>query len=508
MEQTKKVVIIGAGISGLSAGISSRLNGFETEIYEKLDTPGGLCTCWYRDGMVIDGCVHWLTGTAPGHGLHTLWQSFHAFKDEDVVQAAGFGRYEYQGQTITMWADLDKLEKEWCALSPVDAKQIKKLCKTIIKVGKIPLPYAKPTHLMNIFEYMLSGLKLLPYAGLSAHLSRITVEQFTARFQHPGIRWALNHCLSGGGNAMTLVFVLASVACRNAGLVKGGSIQIINNMKEYYESLGGKLFLNAEVGQILIEKKHATGIALVDGKKVDADFVIAAPDVNITLTKLLRNEYEIKAHTERIRNRADYRSISACQFTFAIDHDLSDISKYPVSMYWEVPPFQVATKTEDHISFRSYGYDPKTFTRNGKTTTMVLVQQHAEDYFFWKNLQKKSRKEYEEYKNNIGLTILKMLEKEYPEFQGKIKLIDLVTPLTYHRYTGAQHGAYMPFLFDSRSKRFSHSGVIRHIKNLFLAGQWLFTPGGLPMALCTGFYAIRRVCKTLHRKFILTLRGA
>ena len=38
----KKVIIIGAGIAGLSAGCYARMNGYEAEIYEAHTQPGAL----------------------------------------------------------------------------------------------------------------------------------------------------------------------------------------------------------------------------------------------------------------------------------------------------------------------------------------------------------------------------------------------------------------------------------------------------------------------------------
>ena len=62
----KKVVIIGGGIAGMTAGILLQKAGFTTEIYEKNAVPGGQCTGWKREGYFIDNCIHWLTGTRPG----------------------------------------------------------------------------------------------------------------------------------------------------------------------------------------------------------------------------------------------------------------------------------------------------------------------------------------------------------------------------------------------------------------------------------------------------------
>ena len=66
MSNTKeKVIIVGGGIAGLSAGIYALKAGFEAEVYEKNAIPGGECMGWNRKGYHIDNCIHWLTGTDP-----------------------------------------------------------------------------------------------------------------------------------------------------------------------------------------------------------------------------------------------------------------------------------------------------------------------------------------------------------------------------------------------------------------------------------------------------------
>ena len=49
-----KVNIIGAGVAGLSAGCYLQMNGFETEIFERHSTFGGLCTSWKRGGYTFE----------------------------------------------------------------------------------------------------------------------------------------------------------------------------------------------------------------------------------------------------------------------------------------------------------------------------------------------------------------------------------------------------------------------------------------------------------------------
>jgi phytoene dehydrogenase-like protein len=70
----KTVVIIGAGFAGLAAGIYAQMNGYQSQIYEMSELPGGLCTSWKRKGYTINGCIHWLVGSSPKSSMYRLWQ--------------------------------------------------------------------------------------------------------------------------------------------------------------------------------------------------------------------------------------------------------------------------------------------------------------------------------------------------------------------------------------------------------------------------------------------------
>jgi len=54
------MVIIGAGIAGLSTGCYARMNGYKTDIYEMHRVPGGLCAAWKRKGYTFDISMHML----------------------------------------------------------------------------------------------------------------------------------------------------------------------------------------------------------------------------------------------------------------------------------------------------------------------------------------------------------------------------------------------------------------------------------------------------------------
>ena len=70
----QKIVIIGGGIAGLSAGIYAQKAGFDSVVYEKHSVPGGQCTGWMREGHYIDNCICWMTCAKEGYDLWEMWK--------------------------------------------------------------------------------------------------------------------------------------------------------------------------------------------------------------------------------------------------------------------------------------------------------------------------------------------------------------------------------------------------------------------------------------------------
>ena len=80
------VVIIGGGVSGLSAGIYTRLTGNRAIICEKHTTAGGNLTGWKRGEYTIDNCIHWLTGTNPATKTYKMWKELGALGNVEILQ--------------------------------------------------------------------------------------------------------------------------------------------------------------------------------------------------------------------------------------------------------------------------------------------------------------------------------------------------------------------------------------------------------------------------------------
>lgn len=244
----KKAVIIGGGVSGLTAGIYLQKAGMQTEIYEKHTVAGGLCTGWKREGFFIDNCVHWLTGSREGSGLNQLWKEVGVL-GEDVLlyQKEKFFSAELNGDKITFWRDKERTKKELLALSPEDAEQINQLMDVVKMAESMTVPVEKPFDMMSPIDYVKMGISMADMGKVMKLYGKMDIKELSARFHHPLIRMAITDYMPPGYQAYAFVVSYATVTGGNGDIPRGGSLEMAMRMVKRYQELGGTICTGTEV---------------------------------------------------------------------------------------------------------------------------------------------------------------------------------------------------------------------------------------------------------------------
>lgn len=487
----KKVIIIGGGISGLTAGVYAQKAGFDSVIYEKHTVAGGQCTGWRRNGCFIDGCLDWLTGSAPGSDLYDIWKETGALSDNvKVLQMPHFGVFEYDDVKITLWQDIARLEKELTDISPEDAPLIRQLvidCKT---VQNVQMPSLMPIDMLPLKELMALGKTMTKFSGVMKRMGKFTCREYASQYKHPALRKMFENCMPEGYSFSSFVFSLGTFCSGSGGLPEGGSLAFVMRMVDRYKELGGKLVTGKSAQKVIINNKQASKVMLDDGTEVKGDYFICACDVKYTFDKLLDSKYHDVEFEKRFNNPGVYSLPTSIMASY---HVKADLSAYPHKFYFETEPFSVGTLKTAYLGIKHFCYEPS-FAPAGESVVTVTVCQSDNDYAAWEELSKDSEK-YKYEKQRIAEAIQKRIETKFPELSGKIKCIDLATPITYNRYTNAYHGAWMSFMMTPESKTLMHKGLVKGIDNLLLSGMWLQPPGGTPVAASTGKFAVQRICK-------------
>ncbi len=125
--ENKSIIIIGTGISGLSAGCYGQMNGYETRIFELHTLPGGVCTSWKRKGYVFEDCVHWLVGSAPGQLFNSFWEELGALQGKEIINHEEMFRVEDDDKTLILYSDLSRFETHLKEISPEDGPFIEEI---------------------------------------------------------------------------------------------------------------------------------------------------------------------------------------------------------------------------------------------------------------------------------------------------------------------------------------------------------------------------------------------
>ena len=484
MENKEKIVILGGGISGLSAGVYALLSGFDAQIYEKNAIPGGECIGWNRKGYHIDNCIHWLTGTKKGTELYEVWNKVGALSD-DIKMAAvdSFYTSSLNGKSVTLWNDLEKTEKELIEVSPEDEEEIRHFIQNVEYSKQCVFPAGKPMEMWGVKDYINMGKNMADFPKVMKEFGKISLEDYSKRFKSELLQKLMCDYLPKEYTAYSFLVSYATMADGNGGIPIGASLQMSLRMEKRFKELGGKIYYNKSAAEIVIDKKTATGVKFADGTFVTVD-------THVLFGKLLSEKYMPKELKSAYDEPKKYPATSGFQVAYAVDQSFSRGE----TVFIEIEPLRVGSRTFNRMYVKSYGYDPLC-VKDGKQVIQTCISQTDEDYEFWKKLDKE---EYNKYKSELTKEVTKRIKAAFPELE-ELEFLDAWTPLTYERYCNAYHGSYMSFVTTPYGKQIKMKGQLKGIKNIYLAGQWTNSPGGLPVAVASGKFAIQRLLKKQKR---------
>lgn len=489
--QKKKVVIIGGGISGLTAAVYAAKAGFETVVFEQHAVAGGECTGWDRQGYHIDNCIHWMMGSNPGTALNDLWRTVGAIDDAGVVRADNMYTSHLGGETLTLWQDIDRAEREMIALSPEDEPAIRELMADCRASMRVTIPAGMPSELMCIRDIAAlskcgGSLKLMKkYKGMD-------VSDLMARFRHPLIGCAISDFTPACSTASGFPMAYGNYAGGDGGIPVGGSRAMAQRMRATAEGYGAAICTGCGAKRIILENGRATGVELENGGVEACDYVIPACDASVTFSKLLPESYMGKLMRSIFADGEAYPVFSTFQAAFAVD---SAENIFPSEQVIACPELVFAEGMGERITVKSYAYEPS-FAPAGKQVLQTLQGGPATVYDMWKALYDGDREAYRKKKLEIAEATRAALERNFPELQGKLTLLDAWTPMTYSRYCSAYKGFYQAPQITKRSANLPYPpAAIEGLDNVILAGQWLNLPGGLPGSAIAGKYAVQRVAR-------------
>ena len=530
-ESTKKIIIIGGGVAGLSAGIFGQKNGFETVIYEKNPWTGGSCSAWRRNGFTIDNCLHWLTGTKEG-ATKKLWTELGVLDEKiPLIKRDIFFASRADGQTAILWRNLDRTRRELLELSPDDRAEINGFLDCVLLIKGLLHSNMSARDMLRAIKNQDFSEKPLEFAFKFIQYINLNSEQLAKKFKCRAIGSIFLDFMDKNYESYWLMLAYSFFIDENGDLPKDGSMGLAKNLKEKYLSLGGKIVLNCPAKQIIVDRKsriekiiemdasgsekiaalknlgqdlgdgmtrkkiichHSTGVLFENGRTESADYIVAACDINFTYKKLLENHYTPRPLKKVLKKHGKGKPVvySSFQVAFAVD-GLFDCVEDTLGI--DCATIRIGTRMCSRFTIKNYRLYGDYIAPEGKTVIQVSIPQYARDFRYWRKMD---RDEYQKYKISTANVIKGEIEKLFPEYRFRLSILDVWTPLSYNKICNDYYGAYMRYITTPFNMNAFMPLDVKRLDNVFLASHFLRYPGGLPTAAQTGKDVIDEIKKT------------
>ena len=487
---THPIIVIGAGIGGLSAAIRLRAAGRPVTILEANSTVGGKMSEIRADGF------RWDTGPSVITMRHVFADLFAAAerKLEDyltLLPVDPLTRYFYPDGTrfdaladrAAMSATLRAFAGESDAagyLRYLDyARRIHDITggvfiyndpPTFWRVARTPLrdiPAVDPLRTMD--------------GAIRSFVRSPKLRQFLGRFA--------TYVGASPYLAPATLNVIADVELSGGvWYPQGGIYAIARAFERLARELGVEIRTDTPVSRIDVANGRVTGVTLADGSRLDADAVIANVDVATVYEKLLPRDAVSQRPIMRLTNVEP--SCSGFILLLGIEGQHADLAHHNIFFSRDyrrefddifargVPPddptiyVAITAKTDP-------GHAP-----DGGENWFVLVNAPALDerYDWSKNVQA--------YRDHV----LNRLAEFGCDVRGKIRVERRLTPVDIERMTGARRGALYGASSNDRfnALRRPHNRA-RDVHGLYFAGGTTHPGGGVPMVTLSGKVAATMV---------------
>ena len=497
----KSIIIIGAGIAGLSTGCYSQMNGYRTQIFELHNKPGGLCTSWKRKGYTVDGCVHWLLGARPGIDFYRFWEELGAVQGRVMIEHDEYMRIEGKdGRAFILHTDAKRLEEHMKELAPEDSEAIDELMKGAVTAAKLEMSFLKAPEVQSLGDKLGQMLKMLPLMPFIMKWAKFPFGDYGKRFKNPWLREAFD-VLTHDVADMPTFGMFNQIAWYGQGVTGypvGGSLEFARAIERRYLDLGGEIHYRSRVSRIMVENDQVVGVRLTDGTEHRADIVISAADGHATIFDMLEGKYidsKIQGYYDELPLFPPLVHVAlGVARTFDVPYSIEG-TNFPLD-----EPITVCGEELTRLPVQIYNFDP-TLAPEGKTVLRVML---TTDYAYWKKLREDPER-YKAEKKQIADTVIAQLDRRYPGLAAQVEMVDVATPMTFERYTGNWKGNHQGWLPTTEHFNLRMSKTLPGLESFFMAGQWVEPGGGLPMAVMSGRYVTQIICQKDKRPFVTTV---
>lgn len=484
----KKVLVVGAGTAGLGAAIRLQHAGYNVEIYEQNDTPGGKMNRIEADGHQFDVGptivmmpdmyreVFELAGRDP--------DDYIPMKKLDPMYDVYFKDDTYRRYSIS--SDLTELTALFESRGTENSRGFLQYLSAIYErfiVAEehfIKRPFRKRSDMYTPFM-IRQALKLKTFDSADKMMSKFVPDKDLQRmlsFQtlYIGVSPQKGPSLY---NIIPMIELLYGVY-----FIKGGMHTMAVQMARLFTELGGIIHYSSPVEQIVTENGRVTGLK-VGGELVKSDYVVSNADFPYTITKLIQEPEVRGRYTPEAVDKMDY-SCSCLLFYWGVEGDAPELACHS---------FVIGTDLDDNLASIFDGRlikDPSVYLHIPSQVDPEMAPPGKSTFYCLIPVPELGVAQYEYDEETIDYyreEALKTIERldGLSDIRERITGENIYTPLDFERNFSAYRGATFGLQPTLRqSNHFRPQSKSLHCEGLYFTGSSTHPGAGVPTSLIGG----------------------
>jgi C-3',4' desaturase CrtD len=488
-----KVIVIGAGIGGLTTGSILAHAGLEVTLLEAHVYPGGCAGTFYHQGYRFDAGATLAAGFYPGGPMDTLAQKIGIDGWDVQLVSPAMAVHLPDGKTVIRWTDNQRHRERLQAFGPAGQKFWSWQERTADQLWSLALksPAWPPHSLASVREFSRDSITWVHRLNYKSSIPNLLMDLFRPVSAHlvgapeALIKFVDAQLLISAQTTNRRANALYGAAAldlprRSPAYPTGGIGSIAYKLVEAIKRHGGRVHYRKEAAQIVFENHKLIGVKTTQGEWFPADIVVAnLPPWN--MRQLTSGEFPALPERHQIYTRDRWGA-----FTLYVG---VDGSVFPPDTPLHHQIIMADSLGEGNSVFLSIspawdlGRAP-----GGKRA--VTLSTHTTALPWW-DLYKTDHQAYLKQREVYARRLMKTVNRVFPNFERHAALALPGTPVTFKRFTRRAYGWVggdpQTSLFRTLSPRISNK--------LWMVGDSIFPGQSIPGVILGGMRVARGILK-------------
>jgi phytoene desaturase len=475
------VVIIGAGMGGLTCGCLLAQKGLKILMIEKNQKVGGCCSSFERDGFSFDLSVQSIGECQEGGRLWRLLRTLNLLDEVHFIPLEPAREYHFPGRRVIQSSRLEPHIENLSSLFPKERKGIEEVYAVLRKI------FEEFSSLRSSLDWFEPSSFSSQYPLLSRYKDRTYGELLNEFISHPFLKTLLSIRSSYGLlppeeiSAVGMAGIEMSYFNYGVSCVEGKVQQLPLKMGEALEKLGAQILTGHEVDEILTEDKRAIGVRLKDGREITGKVVISNIDAHRTFLELIGEEHLPGGFRSKLKGMRP--SLSYFILYLGIEGKLDELPVSNNEVFYETQlQKEFESLHENRISERAPFYllvPSKVNPSHAPEGNSTLCLSCKTSYHFSPRWDRAIQEQ-------LSQRLINQASVFVPNLGKRVRIKIETTPKTIEQWTGNRWGAAYGWAQVPRQSGIYRLSRTAPISNLYLTGHWTSPGGGIAGVVASG----------------------